>query len=273
MNQFVYINMLSYRADMTTALSMTLRTSLGEVPLSADERGSGRPVLLLHGGAGPTSVTGFADLLAERAGVRVIVPVHPGFGGTPRPEGLDSIRGLAELYELLLDALDAEGAVVIGNSIGGWIALELALRRPRALSRIVLVDAVGVEVEGHPVAGALPPEQLVQHSWYDPSKAPSLDPATLPPAARELLAGNRSALQVYGGSMTDPSLLPRLAAITAPALVVWGEADRIADPDYGRALAAAIPGARFTLLPRTGHVPQVETPEALLEALLPFVTE
>ncbi|MDQ1550214.1 MAG: hypothetical protein QOD27_1872 [Microbacteriaceae bacterium] len=256
---------------MSTSISLTISTSFGGVPLSADERGSGRAVVLLHGGGGPVSVTGFADLLADATDTRVIVPIHPGFGGTPRPEALTTIDGLAEVYAGLLDALELEDATVIGNSIGGWIASELALRHPSRLARFALVDAVGVEVEGHPVAAELAPAQLAEYSWYDPSKAPSLEPATLPPAVREIFAGNRAALALYGRSMTDPTLLGRLAGIDVPALVLWGEADRIVDADYGRAFAAAIPGARFELLPRTGHVPQMETPEVLLRALTAFV--
>jgi pimeloyl-ACP methyl ester carboxylesterase len=256
---------------MSTPISLTVSTSFGDVPVSADERGSGRAIVILHGGAGPVSVTGFADLLADATGTRVIVPTHPGFGGTPRPEALTTIDGLAEVYAGLLDALALEDATVIGNSIGGWIASELALRHPSRLGRFALVDAVGVEVEGHPVADALPPARLAEYSWYDPSKAPSLDPAALPPAVREIFASNRAALALYGRSMTDPTLLGRLAGIEVPALVLWGEADRIVDADYGRAFAAAIPGARFELLPRTGHVPQMETPEVLLKALTAFV--
>ncbi len=256
---------------MSTSISLTIATSFGDVPVSADERGSGRAVVILHGGAGPASVAGFADLLADATGTRVVVPTHPGFGGTPRPEALTTIDGLAEVYAGLLDALALEDATVIGNSIGGWIASELALRHPARLGRLALVDAVGIEVDGHPVADALPPVQLAEYSWYDPSKAPSLDPATLPPVAREIFAGNRATLALYGRSMTDPTLLGRLAGIEVPALVLWGEADRIADADYGRAFAAAIRGAHFELLPRTGHVPQMETPEVLLEALRAFV--
>jgi len=142
---------------------------------------------------------------------------------------------------------------------------------PARLGRLALVNAVGVEVEGHPVADAVPPAQLADYSWYDPSKAPSLDPASLPPAVRQIFNGNRAALALYGRSMIDPTLLGRLAGIDLPALVLWGEADRIVDADYGRAFAAAIPGARFQLLPRTGHVPQMETPDVLLEALRAFV--
>jgi pimeloyl-ACP methyl ester carboxylesterase len=256
---------------MPTPISLSIPTSFGDVPLAADERGSGRPVVLLHGGAGPTSVSGFADLLADATVTRVIVPTHPGFGGTPRPEALATIDALAEVYAGLLATLELDDVTVIGNSIGGWITAELALRHPPRLSRIALVDAVGVEVEGHPVAADLTPAQLVEHGWYDPAKAPSPDPAALPTAAREILAGNRSALARYGGSMTDPTLLERLAGVDIPALVLWGEADRIVTADYGRALARAIPGARFELLPRTGHVPQMETPELLLTALSMFV--
>ncbi len=256
---------------MSTSISLTISTSFGDVPLSADERGGGRAVVILHGGAGPVSVTGFADLLADATGTRVIVPTHPGFGGSPRPGALTTIDGLAEVYAGLLDSLELEDATVIGNSIGGWIASELALRQPARVGRFALVNAVGVEVEGHPVADAVPPAQLAEYSWYDPSKAPSLDPASLPPAVRKIFDGNRAALALYGRSMTDHTLLGRLAGIDLPALVLWGEADRIVDADYGRAFAAAIPGARFQLLPRTGHVPQMETPDVLLEALRAFV--
>lgn len=254
---------------MSTDSTLTVTTSAGQVPVTIDERGSGRTVLLLHGGAGPASVSAFADLLAERTGTRVMTPVHPGFGGTPRPTTLSTVAGLAEVYAGLLDTLDLDDVTVIGNSVGGWIAAELALRHSPRVARIALVDAVGIDVPGRPVADffALTPDQIAEHSYYDPSKAVIPDPATLPQAAREVLLGNRAALAIYGGDMTDAGLLTRLHSIDVPALVIWGEADRIADPDYGRAYAAAIPGARFVLLDRTGHVPQIETPETLLDAL------
>jgi len=86
------------------------------------------------------------------------------------------------------------------------------------------------------------------------------------------MTGNRAALAVYGGtpSMVDPTLRDRLTAVSLPVLVLWGESDRIVDPEYGRAYADAIPTARFQLLARTGHVPQVETPELLLSHIWTF---
>ena len=226
--------------------------------------------LLLHGGAGPASVAAFAGRLPD-----VIAPTHPGFNGTPRPAALDSIAGLAATYAALLDALDLSGVTVVGNSIGGWIAAELALLQSPRVSGYVLVDAVGIDVPGHPVADffSLTPAEIAQLSYHDPATY-GIDPAKLPPAARAAMAGNRATLEVYGGrAMTDPTLAGRLADVSTPTLVVWGEADRIGDPDFGRAYAGAIPGAEFTLIPGAGHLPQIETPDALIKVVWAFADE
>jgi pimeloyl-ACP methyl ester carboxylesterase len=245
----------------------------GTVDLTLTDRGAGRPILLLHGGAGPMSVAGFAQLLADRHGAHVYVPTHPGFGGTARPDWLNGVPRLAQVYARLLADLDLREVLVIGNSIGGWIGAELALTEPRRLGGLVLVDAGGIDVPGHPPADffALSFEEVIQRSWHNPAAFPK-SPAPPSEAERAILGGNRAALAVYGGKtgMVDPSLRPRLGQIRLPTLVLWGESDRIVDPDYGRAYAAAIPGARFELLPRAGHVPQLETPDSLLGAVWRF---
>jgi pimeloyl-ACP methyl ester carboxylesterase len=101
---------------------------------------------LLHGGGGPDTVTGFGELFAKTHDVRVIVPTHPGFDGTARPEKLTSIPGLAALYVALLGQLELDDVTVIGNSIGGWIAAEMALLASPRVSGAILVDTVGIEV-------------------------------------------------------------------------------------------------------------------------------
>ena len=255
----------------TSALDLTL-AGAGPVSVTVDDHGEGRPFLLLHGGGGPQTVAGFAELLATKEPARVITPTHPGFGGTPRPDGLADMAGLAALYRALLDRLGLDGVTVIGNSIGGWIAAELALLGSPRVSGTVLVDAVGIEVEGHPVTDIFPLslDELARLSYHDPA-AFRIDPAAMTEAQRAGMAANRAALQVYGGArMADPSLRGRLAAIATPTLVIWGDADRIVDPGYGRAYAAAIPGARFELLADTGHLPQLESPERLLRAVWDF---
>jgi pimeloyl-ACP methyl ester carboxylesterase len=245
----------------------------GSVQVAFTERGEGRPTLLLHGGGGPSTVESFAELLAATERTRVLVPIHPGFAGTPRPSSLTTIRGLAALYVALLDELGLTDVTVIGNSIGGWIAAEMALLGSPRLSRIALVDAVGIEVADHPVADffGLTMDQVAQLSYYDPDTF-GIDPSTMPAELQAVMAGNRAALAIYGGtpSMVDPTLLPRLHGIAVPALVLWGDCDRIVDPDYGRAYADAIPTARFQLLTATGHLPQIEAPHLLLTAVREF---
>ncbi len=253
---------------MITTYNLKL-DGVGPVDLTVDEQGEGRPFLLLHGGGGPDSVAGFGKRLAETKPARVIRPVHPGFGGTARPEALHTVGGLAALYVALLDQLGDQDVTVVGNSIGGWIATEMALLASPRVSRIILVDAVGIEVPGHPVADffSLTLDQVYELSYCNPEPF-RIDPSALPPAAQAIAAGNRATLATYAGAaMLDPALAGRLSAVGLPALVVWGECDRIADPDYGRAFAAAIPGARFQLLTGAGHMPQLETPGLLLETI------
>ncbi len=258
---------------MTTTATLTVAADgIGAVPVTYSDRGTGPAFLLLHGGAGPQSVTGFADQLAEAGPARVITPVHPGFAGTPRPGGLDSVAGLARLYLLLLDELGLADVTVAGNSVGGWIAAEMAVAGSTRITGVALVDACGIEVPGHPVADffSLTLDQVAELSYHDPGPF-RIDPTAMTAEQRAAMAGNREALAVYGGTaMADPGLRARLGQVSVPALVVWGDSDRIVDPDYGRAYAAAIPGARFRLLPAAGHVPQIETPAQLLSAILGF---
>jgi len=260
---------------MTTSATLTITLAgVGPVAVSYSDRGTGRAMLLLHGGAGPQSVTGFADVLAEAGRARVITPVHPGFAGTERPAGLDSPSGLARLYVALLDELGLTGATVIGNSVGGWIAAEMALTGSTRIGGVVLVDAVGIEVPGHPVADffSLTLDQVADLSYHDPGRF-RINPATMSPEQLAVMAGNRQALADYtGAGMTDETLRRRLGRISLPVCVLWGDSDRIADPDYGRAYAAAIPGAGFQLLSDTGHVPQIESPDRLLGAIREFTS-
>ena len=251
----------------------TTELTLAGVPVTISEQGAGQPVLLLHGGGGPQTVAPFADQLAGYGRFQVITPVHPGFGGTPRPDSLTTVGGLADLYGQVLDALDLRDVIVVGNSIGGWIAAELVLRAPGRIAGLVLANAVGIVVPGHPITDILPlaPAELLKLSFYDPEPF-RVDPAALPEAQQRIMAGNRATLMVYGGTPTtgDVTLAGRLGQLATPTLVVWGEADQIVDPDYGRAFAAAIPGARFLLLDRAGHMPQLEATDRLTQAVREF---
>lgn len=248
--------------------TQTTTASLGvpyDVEVTVEQRDRTRPFLLLHGGGGPRTMAGFADLLAERTHSRVLLPTHPGFAGTPRPAGLDSTRSLAAAYTDLIERLDLADLTVVGNSFGGWLAAEIALRGSPRVSGAVIIDGIGAVVPGHPVTDVshLTPAELAALSWHDPAKAP------VPPAGTSGPSPDLQALIAYSGpDMADPTLLERLRGLDLPVQVVWGASDGIVDADYGRAYAAAIPVSSFTLLPRSGHLPQLETPEELLGAML-----
>lgn len=220
--------------------------------------------LLLHGGGGVQTMAGFADLLAERTRSQVLLPTHPGFGGTPKAAGLKSVADLAASYVEMLDEQDLADVTVVGNSFGGWLAAEIALQKSPRVRRVVIVDGIGIEVDGHPLTdvSGLSPAEIRLFSFHDPSKLPA------PPSGNGPSPDVRALIGYTGPTMSDATLLERLGDIELPVHVIWGESDRIADPEYGKAYAAAIPQATYTLLPRTGHLPQLETPEELLTALL-----
>jgi pimeloyl-ACP methyl ester carboxylesterase len=263
---------------MTTTTQTLSVGALGPVAVTLTASGNGRPVLLLHGGAGPISVAAFSQLLSSAVAARVFVPVHPGFDGTPRPDRLSSVASLAAVYAQLLRDLDLSDVCVIGNSVGGWIAAELALAESAApdcrVSSLVLVDAAGLQINAAPIPDffSLTLDQVFDLSYFNPD-AFRIDPSTLSDERKAAQAANRAALLVYGGhAMGDPALAGRLHGIRVPSLVVWGTADRMIPMEHGRAYADAIPGAQLQLITEAGHLPQLEAPAKLLAAVWDFAS-
>jgi pimeloyl-ACP methyl ester carboxylesterase len=242
-----------------------------DVELAMSDNGDGPPVLLLHGGAGPFSVAGFADLLVSTYGARVITPTHPGFNGTARPAGIAQMRDLAQLYVQLIEDLDLTDVTVVGNSIGGWVAAEIALLASPRIAHVVLVDAAGLQIDADPIVDffALTMDQVAELSYANPD-AFRIDVDAMSPEQKAAMAANRATLQVFGGTtMADGALLGRLPQIDVPTLVVWGAADRVVPLAHGHAYADNIPGARLVIIDKAGHLPQLEAPEELL----PLVSE
>lgn len=248
---------------MTTNRTVTLQSDL---PLTLAEAGEGRPVLILHGGGGPATVAGLAAALSAYA--HTLTPVLPGWDGTPRPARLRSVTDLAAAVRELLRKRGLCDVLVVGSSLGGWVAAELALQDDEGIvTGLVLIDAVGVEVESEPIADvfALDARGLAEHSWHDPDRW-FVDPATLPAAELARRQGNMTTMRELAGEpyMHDPTLLARLGGIRIPALLVWGESDRIVTPAYGAAYAKAFGNGRLELVPQAGHLPWIEQPEAVL---------
>ena len=256
---------------------MTTHTMNGfyadDLGVTVDEQGEGRPLLLLHGGGGPPSMRPLPSALSEA--FAVIAPVHPGFAGTPRPEWFTGIDDIAVTYLQLLEKRELRDVLVVGSSIGGWIASEMAVREHERISGTVLLNAVGIGVEGSELADffSLTPQQLIAYSFHNPAAAP--DPTQLSQEARDIQAANAATLAVYARQpyMHDPKLRRRLGLVPTPVAAIWGESDRIAPEPYGRAYAASFPNGRFEPIRDAGHLPHLEQPEQVLEAIHRFADE
>jgi pimeloyl-ACP methyl ester carboxylesterase len=237
-------------------------------------------LLVLHGGGGPFTVAPLVRHYSSKA--TVLAPTQPGWNGVPLPDSIRSVPDLAGFHLAALADAGHEGVVVVGSSIGGWVAAEMALQDlaaeaaggPRRIAAAVMINSTGIDVPDHPMADffALSPRELAEHSFHAPDRF-FVDPATLPPGEQAVRRANAATLRLLAADpyMHDPTLQARLADFRRPALVVWGEADRVVDLGYGRALAASIPGAEFVSIPEAGHLPHIERPEATFAPIDAFL--
>ncbi|MGH7090936.1 MAG: alpha/beta fold hydrolase [Stellaceae bacterium] len=253
------------------------RIEIAQVGIEMIRFGAGRPLLFLHPGIGIASDAAVLRRLAD--GAEVIAPSHPGFGRSDQPPEMNSIDDLAYFYLDLMDALELKDAIVVGVSFGGWIAAEIAVKSTTRIGQLVLADALGIKVSDRETRDivdifALTEPEVMELAYFDP-KSQQRDYRSMAENELVVVARDREALARYGWSpyMHDPKLLGRLHRVRVQTLVLWGAADRIVLPNYGRAYAAAVPGARFELVERAGHFPHIEAPEAFAERVLRFARE
>jgi pimeloyl-ACP methyl ester carboxylesterase len=243
------------------------------IDLQVVRQGTGQPLLLLHGGDGPQGLGPLLTRLVEH--FEVIVPTHPGFAGTAIPEHFDTLADLVYLYLDLLDALDLHNAILMGLSMGGWVAAEIAVRNTSRLSQIILVDAVGIKPgdrDTRDIADifGLPAPEVAKLLWHDPAQAPSL--ATMTDEQITRLAGDRIAHAMYTWQpyMHNPKLRYRLHRINVPTLLLWGASDGVVPVAYAEAYCQMIPGAKLVVIPEAGHLPHSEQPDMVLQHVLAF---
>ncbi|HTW69679.1 MAG TPA: alpha/beta hydrolase [Acetobacteraceae bacterium] len=243
--------------------------------LESVRRGVGRPILALHG-LQPIDPAGRClDLLSCQA--EVIAPSHPGFGDSSRPDDFDTVYDLVHLYLDLLDSLPHEKVTVLGFSFGGWLAAEIAAACSRRIDKLILVAPFGIKLSGRETPDILDifnthPDIVRAREWHDPDRfAPDFN--TMTDAALVRYARGRDALCLYGFQpyMYNPQLRRWLARIAVPTLVLWGASDRIVTPEYGRAYAGLIPGARFATIEAAGHHPELEQPDIFADYVTSFI--
>jgi pimeloyl-ACP methyl ester carboxylesterase len=245
------------------------------IELELLRRGAGRPLLLLHGFDTIDADARFLDLLARHR--EILAPSAPGFGHSARPKDFDTVYDLVQLQLAMLDALPSAKASLVGFSFGGWLAAEAAALSTHRIDKLVLVDPLGIKVSGRETPDILDifnrsPEEVRRCRWHDPDRfAPDYD--AMSDEALVVHARNREALCLYAWHpyMYNPQLPRWLARIDVPTLVLWGESDCVVTPDYGRAFAAMIPGARFAPIARAGHHPEIEQPDAFAAEVVRFL--
>jgi pimeloyl-ACP methyl ester carboxylesterase len=249
--------------------------SVAGVELELFERGPGAPVLYLHGGAGLGIDLPFLDLLARTR--RLIAPSHPGFGKSSLPDWLDSIDDVAHVYLELIDRCGLTRTDVIGFSIGGWIAAEMATKVPERINRLVLIGPVGVKTGRSdqldiPDIFALPRDKLDRLRFHDPKKNP-VNLAAMSDDELQVVARNNEtlALLTWEPYMHNPKLKHRLHRVNAPALFVRGASDGIVSAEYLARYAALLPQARIETIAMAGHWPHVEQRETTADKILQFL--
>jgi pimeloyl-ACP methyl ester carboxylesterase len=238
----------------------------------APARAKAPPLVFLHGAGGHTGWMPFLDELAARFAVHV--PEHPGFGGSDDPAWLDEVADLAYFHLDLLSALGLERVHLVGTSLGGWVAAELAVRSTARLASLTLVGAVGITAGGEPIPDSfrMPDEENLRRYYADPARA-ARRLADLAKADMAIVAKNRATVArlAYRPRFHNPDLAKWLHRIDVPTLLLWGAEDGLVPPRFGDAYRALIPGSRLVVLPQAGHAPFDEQKDAFLAAFLAFI--
>ncbi len=250
--------------------------SVGGIRVHTLIGGSGPPLLVLHGAGGPNGWRRWHAALAEQ--FTVYVPSHPGYGLSDSADWMESPRDLARYYLWYLDVLGLERASIVGHSMGGWTAAELAVMNPKAVDRLVLVAPAGPKPEQGEILDIFyyPLDKLRDMLYHDPAQVPEWDelygqPPT--PEQQDLQLRNRemAARLTWKPYMFDPRLPRFLPRVANPTLVVWGRQDRIIPSICGEQYAKLLPNASLRLIDGCGHQPQIEKPDELVQIVREFL--
>jgi pimeloyl-ACP methyl ester carboxylesterase len=236
--------------------------------------GSGRSVVVLHHDIGSPDQLDFYDDLSSR--FDVLIPHHPGYGKSERPDWLRNVRDVAVIYQWLLSDLGIERASLIGLGFGGWIAAEMATMAPRDFHRLVLVGAMGLK----PPEGDILDQAIL--SYLDYARAGFHDQAAFVRIYGDVSTDQlvdwdlcremcfRIAWKPYMYNQTLPHLL---GGVRTPALVVWGDDDKVVPKSAGERYAKLLPKARFETVRSSGHCVEMEQPKELGKLVLGFIDE
>jgi pimeloyl-ACP methyl ester carboxylesterase len=253
----------------------TTNTTVAGTTVKVMRKGRGAPLLILHGASGAGAWLPYMDKLA--ASFDVIVPEHPGYGGSDMPDWLDTMHDLAYFYLDFVEKLDLKGVHLVGLSLGGWLAAELAVRNTGRLASLTLVGSAGIYVKDVPQIDPFlrSDEQRIRDFFYDQTLAEAVIAKALAPELEDVNLKNRlvTAKLVWQPRGYDPHLHKWLHRIDVPTLVLWGEADKLYPKQYAEAFQRLIPGSRSVVFPECGHMPNIEKPDDFVAEVARFAKE
>jgi pimeloyl-ACP methyl ester carboxylesterase len=234
--------------------------------------GKGAPLVFLAGASGAPVVLPFMEQLATR--FDVLVPDHPGYGQSDEPEWLENIHDVAYFYLDFLQKLDLHKAVIVGSSMGGWMALEMAVRNTARIGSLVLVSPAGIRADGADPADIflLPQEEMVRRLFHDPKYAEARLAIPETPESIDLALKNRhtTARLAWEPRLHDPMLPKWLHRIDVPVSIVWGAQDRILPVGIAHELKRLLPKAELRIFEGCGHLPHVEKMQEFCDLVVGF---
>ena len=219
--------------------------------------GKGEPLLFLHGASGAPAIMPFMETLAQR--FDVLVPEHPGWGKSDEPEWLENIHDVAYFYLDFLKQLDLRNVTVVGSSMGGWIAMEMAVRDTARMKSLVLVSPAGIAAPGVLPADIflMPPEDLIKNLFVDEKLVQAR--LSAPVDVDEALKNRHTTARLaWEPRLHDPFLPKWLHRIDVPVAIVWGNEDQVLPVGIAHELKRLMPRAELHVFERCGHLPQVE---------------
>jgi len=235
--------------------------------------GVGAPLIFLHGAAGLPGWLPFFEQLAER--YEVLAPEHPGFGKSDNPAWIRNVPDLAMYYLDFLDGLRLEKVHLVGHSLGGWIAAELAIRNCSKIASLTLIAPSGIRMRGVPIGDNFiwSPEETVRNLVHDQSLAEEMLARPISEEEAELQMTNRFMAAKLGWEPRwfNPSLERWLHRIQVPTLVAWGVEDKFLPSRYAELWREKVPQAAVELIPECGHMPHIEKPDVLARRIVSFV--
>lgn len=246
---------------------------VGTYEVDVWESGAGRPLVYLHGFERHPGGASFLKRLAEDR--RVLAPELPGYGSSTGFEHFRDIHDVALFHRELLRSLDVEQVDLIGHSLGGMFAAELAALAPELVRSLVLVDPFGLWDNDEPAPDPFGERSAVASALWHGDR-PAQEPTNLPGSADKeeailFSARNLGTASKFMWPIAERGLRRRLPYVQAPTLVVRGASDGLVPASYAEAFATLVPNGRTVTIPEAGHYPMIEQEDAFLQAVGDFL--